>query len=241
MDNSIRLQYLDAMGVENWMPKVLSTEKENVFLKRHDPVSVLMPEKLPETITSTNLSVNEDNWERLEQDVSGCQKCELYKTRTQTVFGTGNRDAEWLFIGEAPGENEDLEGKPFVGNAGLLLTEMMRALGLSRDDIFIANILKCRPPNNRDPKVDEIKCCHDYLMRQQALIKPKIIVAVGRVAAQKLLKTTKTLRELRGQVHKIEETPLVVVYHPAYLLRSLTQKRAAWQDLQLAVNTYEQL
>ena len=195
----------------------------------------------PANTTTPQVQKSSDNWETLEQDVRGCQKCSLCQTRTQTVFGTGNKQADWLFIGEAPGENEDLQGKPFVGNAGLLLTEMIRALGLKREEVFIANILKCRPPNNRDPKADEIIACHDYLMRQKALIRPKIMVAVGRIAAQQLLKTNLTLGKLRGIVHQIDNTPLIVVYHPAYLLRTLSQKRAAWEDLQLALKTYQQL
>lgn len=221
MDETTRLHYLQAMGIETWQLKSPSSLKN---------------------LTEKDLSiVTNDLWTQLTQEVNRCQKCDLYKTRTQTVFGSGNFNADWLFIGEAPGENEDLQGLPFIGNAGLLLTEMIRALGLKRDDVFIANILKCRPPNNRDPKVNEITACHDYLKRQQALINPKIIIAVGRVAAQKLLKSTAPMKELRGKVHKIDHIPLVVIYHPAYLLRFLGQKRTTWQDLKLALKTYQLL
>jgi len=241
MDETTRLHYLEVMGIESWHSKTsLMTESSPV---QTSPITKTKPKETLPTKTKKpleNPQIN-DNWEQLLQAVSCCQKCELCKTRTQPVFGAGNPNADWFFIGEAPGENEDLQGQPFVGNAGLLLTEMIRALGLKRENVFIANILKCRPPNNRDPSVDEITACHDYLKRQQALIKPKIIIAVGRIAAQKLLKTTQPLKELRGVVHTIDNIPLIVVYHPAYLLRSLTQKRAAWQDLQLALKTYQQL
>ena len=142
-----------------------------------------------------------------------------------------------MLVGEAPGQHEDEQGQPFVGNAGLLLTEMLRAIGLARKEVFITNILKCRPPNNRDPHADEIESCNDYLQRQQALIKPKIILAIGRIAAQTLLKTDEPLARLRGKVHAFNNTPVVVVYHPAYLLRSLPEKRKAWQDLTNAMQT----
>ena len=153
------------------------------------------------------------------------------------MFGTGNKQADWMVIGEAPGQHEDEQGKPFVGKAGQLFTEMLRAVGLERDDVFITNILKCRPPNNRDPKPDEAESCSTYLLRQRELIKPKIILAVGRISAQTLLNTDAPIGKLRGKVHELDGIPLVVVYHPAYLLRSLLEKRKAWQDLQLAMKT----
>ena len=137
--------------------------------------------------------------------------------------------------------NEDQKGKPFVGKAGLLLTEMLRSLNLGREEVFIANILKCRPPDNRDPRADEVAACQPYLQRQIALIRPKIILAVGRVAAQQLLKTDAPLAKLRGKVHYLEEIPVVVVYHPAYLLRSPLEKRKAWSDLQMAERIYRDL
>jgi DNA polymerase len=146
-----------------------------------------------------------------------------------------------MIIGEAPGQHEDLQGKPFVGNAGLLLTEMLRAIGLSREEVFITNILKCRPPGNRDPKADEVESCNDYLLRQQQMIQPKIILAVGRIAAQTLLKTDAPLSKLRGKKHTFNDTPVVVVYHPAYLLRSLSEKRKAWQDLIVAMQIYNEI
>jgi DNA polymerase len=181
------------------------------------------------------------SWNILQTEVSECTKCALCETRTQTVFGTGNNSADWMIIGEAPGQHEDLQGKPFVGNAGLLLTEMLRAIGLSREEVFITNILKCRPPSNRDPKADEAESCNDYLQRQQQMIQPKIILAVGRIAAQTLLKTDAPLSKLRGKKHTFNDTPVVVVYHPAYLLRSLSEKRKAWQDLIVAMQIYNEI
>ncbi len=176
------------------------------------------------------------NWSELRDEVVACTLCSLHKTRTQTVFGVGSESADWMIIGEAPGAEEDRRGEPFVGRAGKLLDEMLRAVGLARDSVFIANMLKCRPPNNRDPAVDEAASCRAYLDRQIALITPKLILAVGRIAAQHLLETDAPLGRLRGQKHYLNDgqVPVVVTYHPAYLLRSPTQKRKAWQDLCLA-------
>ena len=145
-----------------------------------------------------------------------------------------------MVIGEAPGEQEDLKGEPFVGRAGQLLNEMLRAVGLSRESVYIANILKCRPPQNRDPQPEEAAACEAFLQRQLALIRPGIILAVGRIAAQNLLKTDTPIGRLRGVVHRYADTPLVVTYHPAYLLRSPLEKRKAWDDLQLAMRTFRE-
>lgn len=240
MDNSIRLEYLEAMGVKSWVSRQ-SPEIDSQTMASHTEniESTVMARLIEETPPILNQQVEtSDNWHDLELEVSQCQKCELCQSRTQTVFGSGNQQADWMLIGEAPGETEDLLGQPFVGEAGLLFTEMLRALGLARDSVFIANILKCRPPSNRDPKVDEISTCQPYLQRQISLVQPKIILAVGRVAAQNLLNTHESLAKLRGKVHTLENIPLVVVYHPAYLLRFLNQKCKAWQDLQLALSTY---
>lgn len=177
------------------------------------------------------------NWETLRRTVAACTLCGLHATRTQTVFGVGNPHAEWLVIGEAPGAEEDARGEPFVGRAGQLLNSMLKAAGLPREQVFIANILKCRPPNNRDPKPEEALSCRPYLERQIALLGPKIILAVGRIAAQNLLATETPIGKLRGRVHAfgVARTPLVVTYHPAYLLRSPSEKRKAWADLKLAL------
>jgi len=174
-----------------------------------------------------------DAWERLAAEVRACTLCALHKTRTQTVFGVGRRDAELLVIGEAPGADEDRQGEPFVGRAGQLLNAMLRAIGLPRSDVYIANILKCRPPGNRDPQPNEASLCTPYLSRQVALVNPRAILAVGRIAAQWLLQTDAPIGRLRGRVFRYGEsgTPLLVTYHPAYLLRSPLQKATAWTDL----------
>lgn len=172
----------------------------------------------------------------LQREVSGCTRCPLHASRTQTVFGAGSPVAEWLFVGEAPGAEEDRQGVPFVGRAGQLLTAMLAALGIARDEVYIANVLKCRPPRNRDPMGEEVQSCEPYLLRQVELVAPRLIIAMGRFAAQSLLKTTRTIGELRGRRWEFGDTgiPLVVTYHPAYLLRNPIDKRKAWEDLCLA-------
>lgn len=176
------------------------------------------------------------DWQTLEQEALGCTKCVLHQTRTKVVFGVGNRRARWMVIGEAPGADEDRQGEPFVGRAGQLLNEMLLAAGVSREQVYIANILKCRPPENRDPKPEESESCEGYLQRQIALVQPGLLLAVGRIAAQKLLVTDTPIGKLRGEVHGYGPAaiPLVVTYHPAYLLRSPGQKRKSWEDLCLA-------
>ena len=171
--------------------------------------------------------------EAIDAQVRGCRKCALHGTRTHTVFGTGRPDAECMFIGEAPGAEEDARGEPFVGRAGKLLDAMLAAIGLERGDVYIANIVKCRPPRNRDPQADEIAACSGYLERQIEAVSPRLLVAVGRVAAQSLLATTKPVGQLRGRTYRYGEDrlPVLVTYHPAYYLRSPLQKRKAWTDL----------
>ncbi|MCO5398959.1 uracil-DNA glycosylase [Ralstonia soli] len=179
------------------------------------------------------------DWAQLEAAVSDCTSCKLCERRTNTVFGVGDRQAEWMLIGEAPGEQEDKQGEPFVGQAGKLLDSMLRSIGLSREKgVFIANVLKCRPPGNRDPEPDEVAMCDPYLKRQIALVKPRVIVVLGRFAAQSLLQTQTPVGKLRGKVHEVEGVPVVVTYHPAYLLRTLTDKARAWDDLCLARKVY---
>jgi uracil-DNA glycosylase len=176
------------------------------------------------------------DWPQLRARVAVCTRCSLSATRTQTVFGVGNLQAQWLIVGEAPGAEEDARGEPFVGRAGQLLNSMLRAVGLAREEVFIANVLKCRPPGNRDPLPSEAAECLPYLERQIALLKPKIMLAVGRIAAQNLLRTDKTLGSLRQQVHTfgVSQVPLMVTYHPAYLLRTPADKRKSWEDLKFA-------
>ncbi|WOD19638.1 uracil-DNA glycosylase family protein [Paraburkholderia kirstenboschensis] len=179
------------------------------------------------------------DWDALSERVSTCERCRLCETRTRTVFGVGDRNADWMLIGEAPGENEDRVGEPFVGQAGKLLDNMLRSLTLARDtNVYIANVIKCRPPGNRNPEPDEVARCEPYLQRQVGLVKPKLIVALGRFAAQSLLKTDASISSLRGRVHEYEGVPVIVTYHPAYLLRSLPDKAKAWADLCLARDTW---
>ncbi|MEX2494464.1 MAG: uracil-DNA glycosylase [Woeseia sp.] len=180
-------------------------------------------------------------WAELEREVASCTRCPLHEGRTRTVFGVGSRIAEWMIVGEAPGAEEDRRGEPFVGRAGQLLDEMLRAVGLDRGSVFIANILKCRPPANRDPLAAEAGACRPHLERQIELLQPRLIVAVGRVAAQRLLGSDAPVGRLRGRVHSFGEAeiPLVVTYHPAYLLRNPSGKREAWKDLCLARQAVE--
>lgn len=227
MDNKIRLQYLEAMGIDVWILKA-PVQNEQELLSDHG-----VDNAEPDTEAVTR-------WIALQEEVSGCTRCALCATRTQTVFGAGNNQADWLLVGEGPGQHEDEQGKPFVGKAGQLLTEMLRAMDIEREDVFITNIVKCRPPHNREPETIEIESCKHYLQQQQAFIQPKIILAIGRVAAQTLLNTDEPLAKLRGKVHYLNNTPVIVVYHPAYLLRSLSEKRKAWLDLQLAMQTLKQ-
>lgn len=175
-------------------------------------------------------------WRSLEETVAACRRCALAESRRQTVFGVGDPHADWMIIGEAPGAEEDRQGEPFVGRAGHLLDEMLLAIGTERSRVFIANILKCRPPGNRDPNPEEIAACSGYLASQVDMVAPRLILAVGRIAAQALLDTTTPVGRLRGRVHRYgpDALPLVVTYHPAYLLRSPAQKRKAWDDLCLA-------
>jgi len=187
--------------------------------------SIVAPESAP--------SQGADVWSELAATVSSCTRCTLHQGRTQTVFGVGRRDAQLFVIGEAPGADEDRQGEPFVGRAGQLLNAMLRGIGLPRSDVFIANILKCRPPGNRDPQPDESASCTPYLSQQIALVQPRVLLAVGRIAAQWLLQTDTPIGRLRGRVQTYGERsiPLVVTYHPAYLLRSPLDKAKAWTDL----------
>jgi DNA polymerase len=180
------------------------------------------------------------DWGPMREMVAGCTACDLCKTRTQAVFGVGNERAEWLIVGEAPGADEDRQGEPFVGRAGQLLNAMLLAIGLPRETVFIANVLKCRPPGNRDPKPEEIARCLPYLSAQIERLKPRMILVVGRIAAQALLATDLPLARLRGKQHAFgaAATPLVITYHPAYLLRTPADKRKAWEDLKFARATF---
>jgi uracil-DNA glycosylase family 4 len=175
------------------------------------------------------------DWDALAATVRGCRLCGLCETRTQTVFGVGDRRAKLMVIGEAPGAEEDRQGEPFVGRAGMLLNSMLRAAGFERREVFIANVLKCRPPGNRDPSAEEAARCLPYLRRQIELIGPAVILCVGRIAAQRLLGRDEPLARMRGRVHRLDAVPVIVTYHPAYLLRSPGEKRKSWEDLKLAL------
>jgi len=225
--------YLQTMGVDVYRSRDRAID-DPVF--NSDEVKTTSV-RVPETTVQES-----ETWRDLRQRVAKCQQCELHRERTQTVFGVGDHHADWLIIGEAPGAEEDKQGEPFVGRAGKLLNNMLFALGLQREQVFIANILKCRPPKNRDPKPEEVNACSSYLREQIDLIQPKIILAVGRIAAQNLMKTETPIGKMRGQRYQYADTgiPVVVTYHPAYLLRSPREKRKAWQDLQLAMRVYKE-
>lgn len=189
-------------------------------------------EPAPEPARVASNPVSEADLEALRQVVAACEKCGLCSTRTQTVFGTGSPRAEIVFVGEAPGAEEDRKGEPFVGRAGQLLTDIIeKGMKMRREDVYICNVLKCRPPENRDPNPEEVYHCEPYLMRQLELIRPRVIVALGRISAQTLLKTDKSMARLRGEWHSYQGIPLRATYHPAYLLRNPNDKRLAWDDI----------
>jgi DNA polymerase len=220
------------MGIDIWVARHSSSPESPVASPTETEVTPGYP---------TAADDQADDWTELNASISACTRCELHKSRTQAVCGVGNRSADWLIIGEAPGADEDRQGEPFVGRAGQLLNEMLRAAGLAREQVFIANILKCRPPNNRDPKPAEVEQCLPYLQQQIARIQPRLILVVGRIAAHNLLGVNTPIGRLRGQVHYYGATniPVVVTYHPAYLLRSPGQKRKSWDDLMLAMDVAE--
>ncbi len=192
-------------------------------------------------IADRRMQIMRMDWDELTQTICHCQQCGLAQTRSQAVPGVGDRKAEWLIVGEAPGADEDAQGEPFVGQAGKLLDNMLAAIGLKRGDgVYIANVLKCRPPDNRNPQDIEIAACEPYLTRQIELIRPRIILAVGKFAAQWLLTSDKPVGALRGKIHHFNEIPVIVTYHPAYLLRSPTEKARAWEDLCLAQDALKQ-
>jgi DNA polymerase len=221
--------YLDALGVD-------------VYVRRGLPAQSPAPGDAAGPDVAEPSAAGLD-WSALRERVAACTRCDLHSTRTQTVFGAGSEAARWMFIGEAPGAEEDRQGEPFVGRAGQLLTSMLKALGFARDDVYICNVLKCRPPGNRDPRPEEARCCREYLERQVELVAPTLIVAIGRIAAQNLLVTDMPLAKLRGAVHALgpARRPVLVTYHPAYLLRSPGEKRKAWQDLLFAKGVFNRI
>ena len=239
MNSELRQEYLAALGLEAWTLRAKGAPAlEPASAREPAPAreTALAPHAFsPSSRPSAAREAGVD-WPELRARVAACTRCGLSATRTQTVFGVGNLQADWLIVGEAPGADEDRKGEPFVGRAGQLLNSMLHAVGLAREQVYIANVLKCRPPGNRDPNPTEAAECLPYLERQIALLKPKIMLAVGRIAAQNLLRTDKTLGSLRQQVHRfgVSQVPLIVTYHPGYLLRTPTDKRKAWEDLKFA-------
>jgi uracil-DNA glycosylase family 4 len=267
MDRGLRAAYLETLGIDVWVPRagVGGSESAAVASRPAEPAPADEPISGAARLAAVRpagaqptgmqgaaalLAAPGDDsewggqWGALREEVVRCTRCSLHAGRTQGVFGVGNPRAEWMVIGEAPGAEEDRRGEPFVGRAGQLLDAMLRALGLSRtQNVYIANVLKSRPPNNRDPRPEEVGACLPYLRRQIELVRPRLLLAVGRIAAQNLLGTEESLSRLRGRVHRFGElnTPLVVTYHPAYLLRNPADKRKAWEDLKFARSVFRQL
>ncbi len=249
--NARKLAYLSALEIDVWQRRD-TAQATAPSIAEHAPTSDA--ERTPNVALPTPIRAEEPrsdllgtdvsalSWDELAAQVRGCTLCPLHVSRTQAVFGVGDRAAKWMVIGGAPGADEDRQGEPFVGRAGQLLNSMLKAIGFKREQVFIANILKSRPPNNRDPRPEEVRACIPYLFRQIELVNPKLILCVGRIAAQTLLETDTPIGKLRGKLHHIAGgRPMIVTYHPAYLLRSPGEKRKAWGDLMLAVKTYEAL
>jgi len=207
------------------------------------PVSRIPDPESPQTAPKDRRSeIMSLDWGPLKARVASCTDCPLHAKRNKTVFGVGDEDADWLFVGEGPGADEDAQGEPFVGQAGKLLDNMLAAISLKRGaNVYIANILKCRPPGNRNPEPHEALQCEPYLHRQIELIQPKLIIALGKVAAANLLASDASVATMRGKVHQYRGIPLIVTYHPAYLLRSLADKAKAWSDLCFAVRAMKDL
>ncbi len=236
VNEAIRRQYLQLMGISCWhkrssAPARVPTE---VVAEAAETPAIAAADQPVEVFDAGNM-----DWPTLTESILSCRRCELHAKRKQAVVGVGDHNADWLFVGEAPGAEEDRRGEPFVGPAGKLLNAMLFALGLKREDVYIANVLKCRPPQNRDPQASEVAQCEPYLLRQIELIQPRVIVALGRHAVHSLLKTDKALNKMRGDKHLYHDIPTVVTYHPAYLLRNPADKAKAWQDLCLAKSIVE--
>jgi len=241
---------LAEMGIQTWAPAaapaaapgaaaIASQAKPAAVPAPTPPAPIRTPQPVarqPVALQPRPGGIESMDWPALQDAVAGCHACKLCNGRRNTVFGVGDMRADWLIVGEAPGENEDIQVEPFVGQAGKLLDNMLRAMGLGRhDNVYIANVLKCRPPGNRNPEPEEVAQCEPYLRRQVELLQPKIILAMGRFAVQSLLQTTEPIGRLRGRLHRYHDVPVVVTYHPAYLLRTLPDKAKAWADLCLAM------
>lgn len=246
---------LQEMGIRLWAPSQPAAGADATPVAAAPPAASSRPTAVPSAaVPAAHTAVASDArvqaiaampWTELREAVAACTACELCRSRRQTVFGVGHPQAHWMIVGEAPGEQEDLKGEPFVGAAGHLLDNMLQALQLTRDEaaperqVYIANTLKCRPPRNRNPEPDELARCEPFLMRQIELIRPRLVLAMGRFAVQALLRSSEPIGKLRGRVHRYQGVPLVVTYHPAYLLRNLADKARAWDDLCLAAQVAE--
>ena len=261
INNEQNAQYLQAMGIQPWALRaqpltnvveemveevVEKVVEDTVSLVTENAVSAEVAEVMVDaaehgvTPATSDVDVTVDvsqlDWSALQSMVSSCTACALHESRTNTVFGVGDHQAQVMVIGEAPGADEDQQGEPFVGPAGQLLNNMLLAIGYKREQVYIANILKCRPPGNRDPQPEEVSQCESYLQRQIAMVKPKVILAVGRIAAHNLMKVETPIGKMRGKQYQYGDTPVVVTYHPAYLLRKPSEKAKSWDDLRLAMS-----
>ncbi len=266
INNEQNALYLQAMGIQSWALRAqpLADMVEEVIEKTVDDVTKnIVPAKVAEVIanategvteiiepdenlplateqgvtpTIADIDVSQLDWPALQTAVSSCTACVLHESRTNTVFGVGDHQAEVMVIGEAPGADEDQQGEPFVGPAGQLLNNMLLAIGYKRGQVYIANILKCQPPGDRDPQPEEVSQCESYLQRQIEMVKPKVILAVGRIAAHNLMKVETPIGKMRGKKYQYGNTPVVVTYHPAYLLRKPSEKAKSWDDLRLALS-----
>ncbi len=233
MDNNTRLQYLAAMGIDVWLPRESSVQAESGELSVAAEAYV-EPQSLSQQEPQVSASAAE-TWQLLNKQIQQCRQCELCQNRQQAVPGAGAQQADTFWVTEAPGEQDEQQAMPFADKSSALVTEILRAMQLSREQVFMTHIVKCRPPADREPKKEEMDACNALLQKQIALVQPKLIMAVGRVAAQQLLQSKQTISELRANTHQYLGIPLVVIYHPAYLLRALTEKPKAWQDIQRAL------
>ena len=222
-----RLLYLQEMGIP-------------FYVRRRADLTAPPPRAAPSGTAQATADGLPAAWLQLYAEVHQCSRCVLHEERTRAVPGSGDVNAGWMLVGEAPGVEEDRKGEPFVGRAGQLLNKMLKTINLERSQVYITNIVKCRPPDNRNPRPEEMRACADYLQHQIHMVRPGIILALGRTAANALLQRDDAVGKLRGQVHRYRQSgpPVVVTYHPAYLLRSPHQKRAAWEDLKLACRTF---
>ncbi len=261
INNEQNAQYLQAMGIQSWALRAqpLTSVVEEVVEKvveeliedtvddvKENVVPVEVSVETPAVIvdavergvapTTTDVEISQLDWSALQSMVSSCTACVLHESRTNTVFGIGAHQAQVMVIGEAPGADEDQQGEPFVGPAGQLLNNMLLAIGYKREQVYIANILKCRPPGDRDPQPEEVSQCESYLQRQIEMVKPKVILAVGGIAAHNLMKVETAIGKMRGKQYQYAGTPVVVTYHPAYLLRKPSEKAKSWNDLRLALS-----